>query len=123
MASDGTAANSETAGEDVDGGDEGEDGDDGVSIPGLDFAAIDAGYSASQIGPPIIPGAPAGGVTAVPEPASLGLFGLAAMGLIQDVLRLPLVPLSESRRGPLYQALKAAGVNLPGCGKVVRFGS
>jgi hypothetical protein len=42
MASDGTAANSETAGEDVDGGDEGEDGDDGVGLPGLDFAAIDA---------------------------------------------------------------------------------
>jgi 4-hydroxy-tetrahydrodipicolinate synthase len=39
---------------------------------------------------------------------------LAAMGLIKDVLRLPLVPLSESRRGPLLQALKAAGVNLPG---------
>jgi 4-hydroxy-tetrahydrodipicolinate synthase len=38
---------------------------------------------------------------------------LAAMGLIKDVLRLPLVPLSESRRGPLLQALKAAGVNLP----------
>ena len=36
------------------------------------------------------------------------------MGLIQDVLRLPLVPLSESRRAPLYKALKAAGVNLPG---------
>jgi len=36
------------------------------------------------------------------------------MGLIKDVLRLPLVPLSESRRGPLLQALKAAGVNLPG---------
>jgi hypothetical protein len=42
MASDCTAANSETAGEDVDGGDEGEDGDDGVGLPGLDFAAIDA---------------------------------------------------------------------------------
>jgi 4-hydroxy-tetrahydrodipicolinate synthase len=39
---------------------------------------------------------------------------LAAMGKIKDVLRLPLVPLSESRRGPLLQALKAAGVNLPG---------
>lgn len=42
MASDGTAANNETAGEDVDGGEEGEDGDDSASLPGLDFAAIDA---------------------------------------------------------------------------------
>ena len=42
MSSDGTAANSETAGEDVDGGDEEEDGDDSASLPGLDFAAIDA---------------------------------------------------------------------------------
>jgi 4-hydroxy-tetrahydrodipicolinate synthase len=35
---------------------------------------------------------------------------LAAMGKIQDVLRLPLVPLSEARRGPLMAALHAAGV-------------
>jgi len=37
---------------------------------------------------------------------------LAAMGRIQDVLRLPLVPLSESRRAPLLAALNAAGVKL-----------
>lgn len=35
---------------------------------------------------------------------------LAAMGRIQDVLRLPLVPLSEPRRPPLFAALRAAGV-------------
>lgn len=35
---------------------------------------------------------------------------LAAMGRIQDVLRLPLVPLSDSRRPPLFAALQAAGV-------------
>jgi hypothetical protein len=32
------------------------------------------------------------------------------MGRIQDVLRLPLVPLSDSRRPPLFAALQAAGV-------------
>ncbi len=37
---------------------------------------------------------------------------LAAMGRIQNVLRLPLVPLSESRRGPLMAALREAGVEL-----------
>lgn len=35
---------------------------------------------------------------------------LAAMGRIQDALRLPLVPLSEQRRAPLFAALRAAGV-------------
>jgi 4-hydroxy-tetrahydrodipicolinate synthase len=35
---------------------------------------------------------------------------LAAMGRIQDVVRLPLVPLSEPRRPPLFAALRAAGV-------------
>lgn len=35
---------------------------------------------------------------------------LAAMGRIQNVLRLPLVPLSEQRRPPLMAALRAAGV-------------
>jgi 4-hydroxy-tetrahydrodipicolinate synthase len=35
---------------------------------------------------------------------------LAAMGRIQNVLRLPLVPLSEHRRPPLLAALRAAGV-------------
>jgi 4-hydroxy-tetrahydrodipicolinate synthase len=35
---------------------------------------------------------------------------LAAMGRIQEVLRLPLVPLSEQRRPPLLAALRAAGV-------------
>ena len=35
---------------------------------------------------------------------------LAAMGRIQDVLRLPLVPLSVQRRPPLFAALRAAGV-------------
>lgn len=35
---------------------------------------------------------------------------LAAMGRMQNVLRLPLVPLSESRRAPLLAALKEAGV-------------
>ncbi len=35
---------------------------------------------------------------------------LAAMGKIQNVLRLPLVPLSEHRRAPLLAALREAGV-------------
>jgi 4-hydroxy-tetrahydrodipicolinate synthase len=35
---------------------------------------------------------------------------LAAMGRIRNVLRLPLVPLSEHRRGPLLAALREAGV-------------
>lgn len=35
---------------------------------------------------------------------------LAAMGRIQDLVRLPLVPLSEHRRVPLLAALQAAGV-------------
>jgi 4-hydroxy-tetrahydrodipicolinate synthase len=35
---------------------------------------------------------------------------LAAMGRIQNVLRLPLVPLSEHRRAPLLAALREAGV-------------
>lgn len=37
---------------------------------------------------------------------------LAAMGRIHDVLRLPLVPLSGSRRPPLLAALQAAGVEI-----------
>jgi len=37
---------------------------------------------------------------------------LASMGRIQDVLRLPLVPLSEQRRPVLLGALHAAGVDL-----------
>lgn len=37
---------------------------------------------------------------------------LAAMGWIENVLRLPLVPLSESRRAPLLAALREAGVEL-----------
>ena len=39
---------------------------------------------------------------------------LAAMGRIQEVLRLPLVPLSDSRREPLLAALRGAGVKLAG---------
>jgi 4-hydroxy-tetrahydrodipicolinate synthase len=35
---------------------------------------------------------------------------LAAMGRIEEVLRLPLVPLSASKRAPLFAALRAAGV-------------
>lgn len=35
---------------------------------------------------------------------------LAAMGRIEDVVRLPLVPLSDSRRPPLLAALREAGV-------------
>jgi 4-hydroxy-tetrahydrodipicolinate synthase len=35
---------------------------------------------------------------------------LAAMGRIQNILRLPLVPLSEQRRPPLLAALRAAGI-------------
>lgn len=42
-----------------------------------------------------------------PAPAKTAL---AAMGRLQNVLRLPLVPLSEHRRGPLLAALKKAGV-------------
>jgi len=41
---------------------------------------------------------------------------LAAMGRIQNVLRLPLVPLSEARRGPLLAALREAGVQIGGEG-------
>ena len=37
---------------------------------------------------------------------------LATMGRIENVLRLPLVPLSESRRAPLLAALREAGVEL-----------
>ncbi len=37
---------------------------------------------------------------------------LAAMGRIHESLRLPLVPLSSSRRAPLLAALQAAGVEL-----------
>jgi 4-hydroxy-tetrahydrodipicolinate synthase len=40
---------------------------------------------------------------------------LAAMGRIDDVLRLPLVPLSQGRRPPLMAALREAGVE-PGAG-------
>lgn len=46
-----------------------------------------------------------------PAPAKAAL---AAMGKIQDVLRLPLVPLSASKRAPLFAALREAGVDLPG---------
>ena len=38
--------------------------------------------------------------------------GLHAMGKIQNVLRLPLVPLSETRRMPFLAALRTAGVDL-----------
>lgn len=48
-----------------------------------------------------------------PAPAKAAL---AAMGKIQDVLRLPLVPLSASKRAPLLAALREAGVGLPGGG-------
>lgn len=46
-----------------------------------------------------------------PAPAKAAL---AAMGRIQDVLRLPLVPLSASKRAALFAALREAGVDLPG---------
>ncbi|MBP9201706.1 MAG: dihydrodipicolinate synthase family protein, partial [Gemmatimonadales bacterium] len=39
---------------------------------------------------------------------------LAAMGRIGNRLRLPLVPLSEQRRGPLLAALREAGVEPAG---------
>jgi 4-hydroxy-tetrahydrodipicolinate synthase len=39
---------------------------------------------------------------------------LAAMGRIENVLRLPLVPLSESRRAPLLAALREAGIEPAG---------
>lgn len=45
-----------------------------------------------------------------PAPAKAAL---AAMGMIQDVLRLPLVPLSASKRAPLFAALREAGVEIP----------
>jgi len=45
-----------------------------------------------------------------PAPAKAAL---AAMGRIQNVLRLPLVPLSEAKRAPLLAALREAGVDLP----------
>jgi dihydrodipicolinate synthase/N-acetylneuraminate lyase len=38
--------------------------------------------------------------------------GLAAMGKIKDVLRLPLVPVSQSTREALRAALQAAGVHV-----------
>lgn len=41
---------------------------------------------------------------------------LAAMGRIGNRLRLPLVPLSEHRRGPLLAALREAGVEPAGAG-------
>ena len=37
---------------------------------------------------------------------------LAAMGRIENVLRLPLVPLSESRRAPLLAALRETGIDV-----------
>ncbi len=48
-----------------------------------------------------------------PAPAKAAL---AAMGRIQNMLRLPLVPLSEARRAPLLAALREAGVDLPAAG-------
>ncbi len=45
-----------------------------------------------------------------PAPAKAAL---AAMGRIQNILRLPLVPLSETRRAPLLAALREAGVDVP----------
>jgi 4-hydroxy-tetrahydrodipicolinate synthase len=48
-----------------------------------------------------------------PAPAKAAL---AAMGRIQNVLRLPLVPLSEARRAPMLAALREAGVELGGEG-------
>ncbi len=39
---------------------------------------------------------------------------LAAMGKIRNVLRLPLVPLTESKLPPLLAALQKAGVGVPG---------
>jgi 4-hydroxy-tetrahydrodipicolinate synthase len=44
-----------------------------------------------------------------PAPAKAAL---AAMGRIQDGLRLPLVPLSQAKRPALHAALRAAGVPL-----------
>jgi 4-hydroxy-tetrahydrodipicolinate synthase len=38
---------------------------------------------------------------------------LAAMGLVEDVLRLPLVPLAEAHRATVLEALRLAGVTLP----------
>ena len=38
---------------------------------------------------------------------------LAALGRIQDVLRRPLVPLSDAHRPAVLAALEAAGVTLP----------
>lgn len=45
-----------------------------------------------------------------PAPAKAAL---AAMGRIQNILRLPLVPLSEAKLAPLLAALREAGVDLP----------
>jgi len=41
-------------------------------------------------------------------------WALAEMGMIQDGLRLPLVPLSEKSRAPVREALHEAGIALPG---------
>jgi hypothetical protein len=52
-------------------------------IDGDDFARIDAGFVAQ--GAPFTPGAPVGprGVTAVPEPGSVGVLGLSVVGLLR----------------------------------------
>ena len=46
-----------------------------------DYFLIDRGYAEQGVNP-ILPSAPLGGVSAVPEPASIALLGVAAVGLI-----------------------------------------
>lgn len=54
---------------------------DGV-INGDDYMLIDSGFSASQANPDFATGMALGGVSAVPEPASIGMLGIAAAGLL-----------------------------------------
>ncbi len=51
-------------------------------IDGDDYILIDQGFAASQVNSPFPTAAPLGGVSAVPEPASLGMLVIAAAGLL-----------------------------------------
>jgi autotransporter-associated beta strand protein len=69
------------AGTSVDGYSNGDFNYDGI-VSGDDYSTIDFNYAAQGAPFPTSGSAGLSGVTAVPEPASLGLFGLAAAGLL-----------------------------------------